>query len=103
MFMSMSSLFIMIMLVEIVLCIVKIPTGLKMCLSIFENGVSGVAGKNFYFMSEAFEIPYSDILNVKLRFSVITIETTTRTYKCVVERQKEAFKLLQDYVLTNRN
>ncbi len=87
---------------EIFIHVFKSLTSYKMSLSIFENGISGVGGKNLYFTTETFEVRYSDILNVKIRFGAIIIETTTKTYKCTVTRVKDAYGLLQEHIDNSR-
>lgn len=82
-----------------IISIIKCPVAYRMCLCICEDGIMGVSGKNFYFMTESFELQYSEILKVQRKFGgVVVIETRAKVYKCMVAHSEEAYAIIQNKI-----
>ncbi|MCH5272749.1 MAG: zinc ribbon domain-containing protein [Lachnospiraceae bacterium] len=84
-------------LIMAVICFIKCPVIYRICLCIYSNKIIGVGGKNFYFMTESFELNYSNILNIKKKGNKIIIEVESKTYKCVVNDAQKAYDMIMKY------
>lgn len=87
------------MVICIAVSVIRCVVFRKVCLCVYSHKVTGVSAKNLYFATESFEIQYSEIIHVKQKGNLITIETGTKVYKCAVQDAQKAYEM----ILTAKN
>ena len=71
----------------------------KMCLCVYTNKIVGVSAKNLCFATEEFEIEYSNIIDIKQKRNLITVETNIKVYRLIIQDAKQAY----DMIMSLRN
>lgn len=81
-------------LICVVVSVIRCVVFRKICICVYSDKVTGVSAKNLFYATECFDIKYTDIINVRQKGNIITIETGTKIYKCAVQDAQTAYEMI---------
>lgn len=83
-------------LLALIFCVIQCIVIHKLCLCIYNDKIAGVSTKNMNFITtEDFEVKFSDIININQKSNLITIETETKKYMCMIQDAKKAYEMIK--------
>lgn len=83
-----------VLLIGLISIVVRVIVFRKVCLCLYNNKITGVSTKNMAYATECFEIKYTDIIDIKQKRNLITIETGTKIFKCFVQDAQKAYEMI---------